>query len=759
MCLTKRRLGGPMELALLLSTASIAFWVFYLLSVPELPGIPRLPSRKDFQASRQIAFPRQAKEDHVLGLGIADITGPIVEVELMGYANEAQVGTGLHMRLRSRAFIVANESGGSRWVMINADVGMGDTAIRRGVVERLQVMYPGLYSDENVALVGTHSHSGVAGFIQTLLPQIPSKGFVKQNYEAIVSGTVLAVKRAHENLAPGRLSIGNMSLLDTNINRSPWAYQHNPEEERRRYEYDVDKDFHLVKFGDALGTHARGFMSFFAVHGTSVFKNNTLIGSDNKGMAAYLYEASVEPNSMPGNNSFVAGFLQSNVGDTTPNTLGAYCESGPDEGKLCSFEKSLCGGRTEPCQGRGPGFPGDSWESNRIIGQNQKEAASNLMNQNLTLLKGSVKAVYTTVDMSGYTFSHSNGSVLHTCPPALGYAFAGGTTDGAGAFDFYQGNNQSRSSQNPLWQFVGSFVGGPPSAVQSACHAPKPILLNTGNASLPYEWSPKVVDIQIFKVGQLVILIVPGEFTTMAGRRIRETVRAQLISEGVLGEEAVVILTGPANTYTHYVSTKEEYGAQRYEGASTIYGPNTLGAYIDIYKSLVGFLLETNQTEVPKGPGTPDLRSKALCFVPGVLFDGVPFGSFFGKVLKDVDSNRSYYANDTVQVKFQGANPRNNLLLEDSYLKIQRLADNDTWQDFRSDSHPSTRFEWKRGSTLLGTSTVKFFFFSFLFCRDIESPADSGTYQIMYKGHSKAITGRITEFLGRSSRFQVQSFP
>jgi hypothetical protein len=39
-------------------------------------------------------------------------------------------------------------------------------------------------------------------------------------------------------------------------------------------------------------------------------QNNTLVSSDNKGMAAYLYESSVEPNAMPGNTTFVAGFAQ-----------------------------------------------------------------------------------------------------------------------------------------------------------------------------------------------------------------------------------------------------------------------------------------------------------------------------------------------------------------------------------------------------------------------------------------------------------------
>ena len=35
------------------------------------------------------------------------------------------------------------------------------------------------------------------------------------------------------------------------------------------------------------------------------------------------------------------------------------------------------------------------------------------------------------------------------------------------------------------------------------------------------------MDIQILRIGQLVILCVPGEFTTMAGRRLREAIQAK----------------------------------------------------------------------------------------------------------------------------------------------------------------------------------------------------------------------------------------
>jgi neutral ceramidase len=78
----------------------------------------------------------------------------------------------------------------------------------------------------------------------------------------------------------------------------------------------------------------------------------------------------------------------------------------------------------------------------------------------------------------------------------LGYSFAGGTTDGPGAFDFVQGDNSSNPQcvldikyvsitlidylfRNPFWQVVKGAVTPYPNAEQIACQHPKPILLNT----------------------------------------------------------------------------------------------------------------------------------------------------------------------------------------------------------------------------------------------------------------------------------------
>lgn len=666
---------------------------------------------------------------------------------MMGYASLAQTDTGLHMRQRSRAWIVADASNPEeRFVFINADIAMGDTGIRRSILAQLEELYPGVYNTANVALSSTHSHSGVGGYLENLLPQLTSLGYVRETADAIVAGTVLAVKRAHESLRSGSLALGTTTVLGANINRSPSAYLANPAEERARYEYDVDKEMTLLRFEDADGS-PRGFLSFFPVHGTSIYENNTLISGDNKGMAAYLYEALAEPNAMPGNTTFVAGFAQANVGDTSPNTEGAYCESPGAEwdGLPCEFDHSTCGNRTQDCHGRGPGFRISDFESNRIIAQRQADGARAIMGMTLPRLAGPVKSVHTYLNMSFHSFKLPNGTTVQTCPPAMGYSFAGGTTDGPGAFDFIQGDNSSHP-QNPFWELVKGAVTPLPPPEQIECQYPKPILLNTGYAQTPYPWSPHVVDIQLLRAGQLVILVMPGELTTMAGRRLREAMRARLAEAGVL-EDAHVVIAGPANTYGHYVTTREEYAVQRYEGASTIYGQWTLDAYIERYGALARYLAPA-ATGVPASDDPPEnLTARAISLRNGVIVDHAPLGKHFGDVLVDVKTDVPYRANDIVFASFVGANPRNNLRLEDTFLTVDQLV-NGRWNSVRSDSHPSTRFEWLRTSTTFGYSTVNISW-------AIEPETTAGTYRLTYFGDSKSLSGSISSFEGHSSSFTI----
>ena len=72
----------------------------------------------------------------------------------------------------------------------------------------------------------------------------------------------------------------------------------------------------------------------------------------------------------------------------------------------------------------------------------------------------------------------------------------------------------------------------------------------------------------------LIVIAVPGEFSTMAGRKIREDLRREIREH--VDFDPFIVIAGLSNIYTHYITTVEEYNAQRYESGSVIYGEHTL---------------------------------------------------------------------------------------------------------------------------------------------------------------------------------------
>ena len=76
----------------------------------------------------------------------------------------------------------------------------------------------------------------------------------------------------------------------------------------------------------------------------------------------------------------------------------------------------------------GPGFLISDFESDRIIAQHQVDGAQTLMSQTLPAVSGAVNYVHTYMNMTYRQFQLPNGTTVQTCPPAMGYSFAGGTT-------------------------------------------------------------------------------------------------------------------------------------------------------------------------------------------------------------------------------------------------------------------------------------------------------------------------------------------
>ncbi|KAK4556568.1 hypothetical protein LTR86_006139 [Recurvomyces mirabilis] len=783
-------------LIILLSTVNI-FHRFETLGLSSIwqqtaDGLPHLPLLQnilgdDIDKSQTDSTATEEGSTYLLGVGKGDITGPVVEINFMGYADPNQVGSGVRQRLYSRAFIIgSNSEPADRIVYLVLDTQSGDTAIRHGILQALADRggdYAILYGNQNIAVTGTHSHSGPGAWLNYLLPQITSKGFHKPAYQAIVDGAVASIVQAHESLSTGRLSVGTVDIDNANINRSPYAYLANPAEERERYQHDVDKAMTVLRFTHSYDDYDKdiGMLSWFPVHGTSMLGNNTLVTGDNKGVAAYLVEhGSKIPN-------FVAGFSQANVGDTSPNVEGAYCEYGDDAGQLCDFKTSLCGNKSQPCHARGPYWGRDDagTASTFEIGSRQARAAIEILKNTApgawTPITGDiVKSTHRFVDFSSFAFPLSNGTYVSTCPAALGYSFAAGTTDGPGAFDFKQAPDNPQAS--PFWNAIGGLVAKP-NETQQACHGDKIILLDVGESHNPYDWSPNIVDVQLMHVGQMFMIISPGEATTMAGRRWKEAVRRAAAHSLRKGQDPIVVLGGPANTYTHYISTREEYGIQRYEGASTLYGPWTLNAYINRTLTLLPELFGNDKISQGQhhpsshkhGPQPPININASLTFIRPVVVDTTPFFKHFGDV--KVDVRPVYRPGETVSATFVGANPRNDLRLEGTFAAVERFDfEAKVWRRVRSDEDWSLVYEWKRTSSALGTSEVKISWEmgwetgawrggieqtqeddeqhgGLVFRRSEEELR--GLYRLRYYGDSKALGGRITAFEGLSGEFRI----
>jgi neutral ceramidase len=137
-------------------------------------------------------------------------------------------------------------------------------------------------------------------------------------------------------------------------------------------------------------------------------------------------------------------------------------------------------------------------------------------------------------------------------------------------------------TEQSMWRdwLIRLIIGAPEwTEPVKTCQTPKAILLETGTGSPPLQ--SQIRSITVARIGQLILLAIPAEVTTMAGRRLRDTVMREL---GDWAEH--IVLAGYSNGYAGYITTPEEYGLQQYEGGHTLHGRWTLPAYQQIVSQL-----------------------------------------------------------------------------------------------------------------------------------------------------------------------------
>ena len=651
-------------------------------------------------SATEVAAP-QAAGGYRVGVGIGDITGEAAEVGMLGYADPAQTTSGLASRQWARAFVVA-DAAGNHVAFVSAEIDFVTQAVQMEVLKRLRARHGDTYTDQNLVLTATHTHSGPGGFSEYMLWNLTTLGFEAPVFEAIVSGIVRAVDTADARLAPGTVKIAEGALTGANVNRSIEPFANNPAADRARFPGAVDTRMSVLRFEQ--GGRPVGLLSFFATHGTSMTPHNHLISADNKGYAAHLVEDGVHGVDWARRGDFVAAFAQTNAGDMSPNLRNGGAQ-GPTD---------------------------DEFENTRIIGKLQADKAQQLFDSATEELTGPIDARGRYVDFSAVDVSGAytpDRQPHRTCPGALGQNFTAGAEDGPGPPIVEEGD----LSTNPLLLVAGIVVNPTPAEVR-VCQAPKDVFLGSGSQKPP--WTPQIMPLQVLRIGQLAVTTAPGEFTIVAGQRVRDAVAAQL--SGVTTHQ---ILAGYANAYAGYVTTPEEYDLQHYEGAATHFGRYTGPAYQQELAKLAAALRDGRPT--PSSVQPPALPQNRISVRPGVVLDTPPLGKSFGSVLTQPAA--SYARGADVRVDFVTGHPNNNLRNESTFLEVQRQTGT-TWTTVSTDAEWQTIYRWKR--EYLGVSTAQITW---------TVPADTapGTYRIVHHGEAKSLTGNITSFTGTSRTFTV----
>lgn len=534
----------------------------------------------------------------------------LINIEPQGYAMHGfgmwtHRAYGKESDLYARA-IVLND-GASQLIFCCMDLGYITFAMRSGIIAQLRNQLPH-FNEEQLVLTCTHTHSGPGGCTQDGLYNIVTPGYVPAHVEAIVSAATNAITQAANQREDVELCLnrGRFSLnTDVAWNRSLSAYNRNPDvtpRHRTETHLALNREMQLISLRQNGTT--RALLSLFGVHATCCGNTLDKYSSDNKGKAALQAEATLEE---AGAENPVAIFAQATCGDVSPYYHGpgaakrrraikgdahyayaaqnggkqsdhafvldakaGYQLDGPLDGLLSYIDFTdihanpvYANGNTsaytsEPCHGvaffegtpiDGPGMPGFLGVNSRILAKRTKRKRL----KELASLPAEKRAYYERL----YAAQGAKDILMESGAQhksVLGFAL----------------------DKIPLPGFVDPLV-------KELKRQARIGALNKSNMV------PTVLPLQIVRIGSLVLICCPGEFTTTAGQRVLDTVKAKLAHDSSIEQ---VLITTYCNDYMGYVTTNEEYQQQNYEGGHTVFGQWTLAAFQTCFATLANQLVK-----------------------------------------------------------------------------------------------------------------------------------------------------------------------
>ena len=510
-----------------------------------------------------------------------------------GYGQPGHVATTSTCVLYARALVI-QDAQACALVLCCVDLGYVTQAMREAALARLLPLCGTGFDAQAFVLTCTHTHSGPGGCSHDVLYNLVTPGFVPQHLDAVVEAITQAVLRAWRGQAPTELSLMS-AHFDPSVgvawNRALRAWNRNPGVvQRQADEAHLALDRCMQMLCLRRDGRVQAMVSFFGVHATCLGTSLHGHDGDNKGRAALLAEDAMRRAGAV--DEVLAIFAQATAGDVSPHFHG------PGQGRV----RAALHGDAELAYA----------QANARM---QADLAEQAWQQSEGLpLQGQVDAVLRHVDFSCVHVDAvlaGGDSQAWTSPAAHGLAFLRGTpVDGPGigrvlgaalglaadavrAWRLGPGSWGSRSKARH-WRALYRSQGAKRVVLEAG--AKRVLGLDLKRLRMPdaidplmaelqrqvrrgavkqSQLVPHVLPLQIVRIGPWALLCCPGEFTTHAGQRVREAVAKRLRVEGVLHTWICTY----CNEYMGYVTTREEYAAQTYEGGHTLYGQWTQAAF------------------------------------------------------------------------------------------------------------------------------------------------------------------------------------
>lgn len=553
-----------------------------------------------------------------IGVSKIDFTPEVMGIAMLGYGVTHHVIEGIKTRVHARAFYIEEEEGKAVCIVV-CEIGLMFNSLRHTVCRELKRLAPQIpLSDENLLLIAQHTHSAPGGYSYHPLYNIATPGLQLEVLETYTNGIVQAIIQAFNKKEEGKLKYTEdlvPSDKKVSFNRSINAYNLNPEVvEKVKFEdrhLAVDKTMRMLQF-NTNDEKEIGSINWFAVHTTTIPVSEHNVHFDNKGYAAQFLEKSKD-------NDYVGAFAHGYSGDVTGNFV--------KDSKRKNF-------RTH----KGPHESND--ENAQFNGNIQYEEAARILSSmtDVETLGNEVDSYIFWVDMSDIHIdpSYVNGEInAYTSPSCVGVdMLIGAQSDGMGLPEFLipMARSVSRSirmyekrilstiqSQEIKDRLTRKYEtqGGKYIAIETGLNRMYgtsdiknfvvPGFVDDSIRNLKYfhkkgtfgkiSMSAQKLPFQIFRIGELMIVSYPFEFTTITGKRVKAFIESKVDTSKIKH-----ILVSPySNSYSGYMTTTEEYQLQAYEGGHNVFGQWSIGAIYQITNQIL------NEFAKPKAERKPSM--------------------------------------------------------------------------------------------------------------------------------------------------------